>query len=117
MGGALAREGATAGMPRGKALLGEAGPAFAAQCGRAVLVGAAGATLILTTHYMEEAEELCDRIIMMSQGNVIADGSMASLGRKHKKLIAEQQKKTKPKKRGWTLDNLYVALTGSSLNE
>jgi ABC-2 type transport system ATP-binding protein len=76
-----------------------------------------GATLILTTHYMEEAEQLCDRIIMMSQGKIIADGSMAVLGRKHRKLIERQSKKRSAKTRAWTLDDLYVALTGISLND
>ncbi|MGR9106740.1 MAG: ATP-binding cassette domain-containing protein [Gammaproteobacteria bacterium] len=33
----------------------------------------AGLTLILTTHYMEEAERLCDRIILMDHGRVLAD--------------------------------------------
>ncbi len=36
-------------------------------------------TLILTTHYMEEAEYLCDRIIMMNKGSIIADGSLQNL--------------------------------------
>lgn len=36
-------------------------------------------TLILTTHYMEEAEYLCDRILIMNQGKFIAQGSLESL--------------------------------------
>ena len=36
-------------------------------------------TLILTTHYMEEAEYLCDRILIMNQGKFIAQGSLDSL--------------------------------------
>lgn len=36
-------------------------------------------SLILTTHYMEEAESLCDRIIIMDQGNFIAQGSLREL--------------------------------------
>ncbi|MDH5561487.1 MAG: ABC transporter ATP-binding protein [Deltaproteobacteria bacterium] len=39
----------------------------------------AGATLILTTHYMEEAEQLCDRILIMNQGKIIAEGSLEDL--------------------------------------
>ncbi|OGH01525.1 MAG: ABC transporter ATP-binding protein [Candidatus Lambdaproteobacteria bacterium RIFOXYD1_FULL_56_27] len=38
-----------------------------------------GTTLILTTHYMEEAETLCDRILFMDQGKVLADGSLSEL--------------------------------------
>ena len=36
-------------------------------------------SMILTTHYMEEAEFLCDRIVIMDQGKFIADGSIAEL--------------------------------------
>jgi lipooligosaccharide transport system ATP-binding protein len=35
---------------------------------------AAGATLLLTTHYMDEAAQLCDRVAIMSAGRVIAEG-------------------------------------------
>jgi len=38
-----------------------------------------GTTMILTTHYMEEAEELCDRIVIMHKGEFIADGTMEDL--------------------------------------
>lgn len=37
------------------------------------------ATVILTTHYMEEAESLCDRIAIMKQGRIIALGTPAEL--------------------------------------
>jgi ABC-2 type transport system ATP-binding protein len=36
-------------------------------------------TLILTTHYMEEAETLCDRILFLDQGKIIAEGTLAEL--------------------------------------
>lgn len=38
-----------------------------------------GVTLIITTHYMDEAEQLCDRLIVMDQGKIMAEGSPASL--------------------------------------
>ncbi|MBC8259602.1 MAG: ABC transporter ATP-binding protein [SAR324 cluster bacterium] len=38
-----------------------------------------GSTLILTTHYMEEAEFLCERIVMMNQGEILAEGSLKQL--------------------------------------
>ena len=38
-----------------------------------------GTSLILTTHYMEEATQLCDRIIIMDQGRFLAEGSLATL--------------------------------------
>lgn len=39
----------------------------------------AGKTILLTTHYMEEAERLCDRVAIFDQGRVIAEGSPSSL--------------------------------------
>jgi ABC-2 type transport system ATP-binding protein len=42
-----------------------------------------GKTLILTTHYMEEAWELCDEIAIMDRGTIIAQGSPHGLLRKH----------------------------------
>jgi ABC-2 type transport system ATP-binding protein len=48
---------------------------------------AAGRTIVLTTHYMEEAEHLCGRVAIMDHGKVIAQGSprelIASLGVEH----------------------------------
>jgi lipooligosaccharide transport system ATP-binding protein len=38
-----------------------------------------GVTLVLTTHYMEEAEQLCDRLVIMDQGRIAAEGSPRSL--------------------------------------
>ena len=40
---------------------------------------ATGTTLILTTHYMEEAQYLCERILMMDQGKILAEGSLSYL--------------------------------------
>ena len=34
-----------------------------------------GRTILLTTHYIEEAEKLCDRVVMLRSGEVVADGS------------------------------------------
>jgi lipooligosaccharide transport system ATP-binding protein len=38
-----------------------------------------GLTLILTTHYMEEAAQLCDRLVMMNEGKILAGGTPVSL--------------------------------------
>ncbi len=38
-----------------------------------------GATLIITTHYMDEAEQLCDRLVVMDRGKIAAEGSPRSL--------------------------------------
>ncbi len=38
-----------------------------------------GRTIVLTTHYMDEAERLCDRVAIIDQGKIIAQGSPAEL--------------------------------------
>ncbi|GAA1238043.1 lipooligosaccharide transport system ATP-binding protein [Oryzihumus leptocrescens] len=38
-----------------------------------------GVTLVLTTHYMDEAEQLCDRLVVMDHGRIVAEGSPRSL--------------------------------------
>ena len=42
-----------------------------------------GATLIITTHYMDEAEQLCDRLVVVDKGRIMAEGTPASLIREH----------------------------------
>lgn len=42
-----------------------------------------GKTVLLTTHYMEEAELLCDQLVIMDKGKIIADGSPQDLLQKH----------------------------------
>jgi len=42
-----------------------------------------GVTLVITTHYMDEAEQLCDRLVVMDQGTIVAEGSPADLIRAH----------------------------------
>ncbi|MFP4294557.1 MAG: ATP-binding cassette domain-containing protein [Halothiobacillaceae bacterium] len=44
---------------------------------------ARGVTLILTTHYMEEAERLCDELVVMDQGRILEQGTPAELVRRH----------------------------------
>ncbi|WP_042418025.1 ABC transporter ATP-binding protein [Streptacidiphilus anmyonensis] len=38
-----------------------------------------GVTLLLTTHYMDEAEQLCDRLVVMDSGRIVAEGAPAEL--------------------------------------
>jgi lipooligosaccharide transport system ATP-binding protein len=38
-----------------------------------------GVTLVLTTHYMDEAEQLCDRLVVMDAGRIVAEGSPREL--------------------------------------
>ena len=42
-----------------------------------------GVTLLLTTHYMEEAERLCDRLVIMDEGKIVAEGRPSDLVRHH----------------------------------
>ncbi len=42
-----------------------------------------GVTLVLTTHYMDEAEQLCDRLVVMDHGEIVAEGSPAQLITEH----------------------------------
>ncbi|WP_372728481.1 ABC transporter ATP-binding protein [Nocardioides sp.] len=42
-----------------------------------------GVTLVLTTHYMDEAEQLCDRLVVMDKGVIVAEGSPLALVREH----------------------------------
>jgi lipooligosaccharide transport system ATP-binding protein len=42
-----------------------------------------GVTLVLTTHYMDEAEQLCDSLVIMDKARIVADGSPAALIARH----------------------------------
>jgi lipooligosaccharide transport system ATP-binding protein len=42
-----------------------------------------GVTLILTTHYMDEAEQLCDRLVVMDHGRIVAEGAPSALIAQH----------------------------------
>jgi len=42
-----------------------------------------GVTLVLTTHYMDEAEQLCDRLVVMDGGRIVAEGSPRGLIEHH----------------------------------
>ncbi|MEY3679597.1 MAG: hypothetical protein RL547_209 [Actinomycetota bacterium] len=42
-----------------------------------------GVTLVLTTHYMDEAEQLCDRLVVMDGGLIVAEGSPRELIERH----------------------------------
>ena len=43
----------------------------------------AGVTLVITTHYMDEAEQLCDRLVVMDKGLIVAEGSPRELIETH----------------------------------
>jgi len=42
-----------------------------------------GTTLVLTTHYMDEAEQLCDRLVVVDKGRIMAEGAPAALIREY----------------------------------
>jgi lipooligosaccharide transport system ATP-binding protein len=58
-------------------------------------------TLLITTHYMEEAEKLCDRVAIMDSGKIITIDSPSNLMRIH----------------GGNLEDVYLRLTGRSLKD
>ena len=68
-----------------------------------------GATIIYTTHYMEEVEELCDRIIILDNGQIIASGTVEEL----KKLAKTKTKVVE----GPTLNDVFLELTGKALRD
>lgn len=70
----------------------------------------AGKTVVLTTHYMEEAEELCDRIAIMDNAEIIALDTPDNLIDKH----APPPEARPP--RG-TLEDVFLALTGRELRD
>ena len=46
-------------------------------------VRAEGTTILLTTHYLEEAEQLCDRIAFIADGQIVAEGTSAALAEQY----------------------------------
>ncbi|HXY84048.1 MAG TPA: ABC transporter ATP-binding protein [Gaiellaceae bacterium] len=56
-----------------------------------------GVTLVLTTHYMDEAEQLCDRLVVMDKGAIVAEGSPLDLiGRYSTREVVELRFPTEP---------------------
>ncbi len=46
-------------------------------------INAEGTTILLTTHYLEEAEQLCERAAIINKGEIVAEGAMEELVSKH----------------------------------
>ncbi|MGP4099329.1 ABC transporter ATP-binding protein [Nonomuraea sp. KM90] len=59
-----------------------------------------GMTVFLTTHYLDEADALCDRLLIIDHGRIVAEGAPAEL-----------------KSGGRTLDDVFLDITGRSLRE
>ena len=61
-----------------------------------------GVTLLLTTHYMEEAERVCDRLVIMDEGRIVTEGPPAELLDRHGQA---------------TLEGVFLEITGHTLRE
>lgn len=72
-----------------------------------------GTTIIITTHYMDEAEFLCDRVAIMDAGSLIALDNPSRLIDQLLEKGFEKQKET----RGANLEDVFINLTGHALRE
>jgi ABC-2 type transport system ATP-binding protein len=72
-----------------------------------------GTTVIITTHYMDEAEQLCDRIAIMDEGKIIA---LASPDKMIDDLVAAGFEKPKPIKSA-NLEDVFISLTGREMRD
>jgi len=70
-----------------------------------------GKTVVLTTHYMDEAQTLCDRVAIIDQGRIVAIDEVAALRR----LVPPPPKP--PEEQLATLEDVFLALTGKTLGE
>ncbi len=69
-----------------------------------------GATIVYTTHYMEEVEIICDRVIILDKGKVLASGTTDEL----KAMIPFEEKVIVAKP---TLNDVFLELTGKELRD
>jgi ABC-2 type transport system ATP-binding protein len=76
-------------------------------------IRALGTTVIITTHYMDEAEYLCDRVAIMDAGRII---SLDHPDRLIDQLIASGFEKKKESK-GANLEDVFIQMTGRVLRE
>ena len=75
---------------------------------------AEGRTIVLTTHYMEEAERLCDRVAIVDHGKIIALGSPRDLV---ESVDVSNLPPPEPRKTSATLEDVFVSLTGRTLRD
>lgn len=72
-----------------------------------------GVTIVMTTHYMDEAEQLCDRLAIMDHGKVVKEGSPKQLIQD----LVESGFKRKQEVQQATLEDVFLHLTGRSIRE
>lgn len=72
-----------------------------------------GTTVVLTTHYMDEAEELCDRVAIVDAGKIISLNTPDNLIDNLIESGFERKKKVKEA----NLEDVFIALTGKELRE
>ena len=72
-----------------------------------------GRTILLTTHYMDEAEKLCDRVAIVDHGHIIALGSPHELI----ESVGATVPAPPPRASSATLEDVFVALTGRTLRD
>lgn len=72
-----------------------------------------GRTIILTTHYMEEAEELCDRVAIMDEGKILVIDTPDKLIQSLLKKGFRKKVKVKPA----NLEDVFIDLTGKKLRD
>jgi lipooligosaccharide transport system ATP-binding protein len=73
-----------------------------------------GVSILLTTHYMEEASRLCDRVIIIDQGRILVEGSPRELIDRY---VGDQVIESSSPLRGGTLEDVFLKLTGRDLRE
>lgn len=72
-----------------------------------------GVTLVLTTHYMEEAENLCDRLAIMDSGKIVKIGTPKKLIQELLATGFKRHVEVKPA----TLEDVFLHLTGKALRD
>jgi ABC-2 type transport system ATP-binding protein len=72
-----------------------------------------GTTIVLTTHYMEEAEVLCDRVAIMDEGKIISMDTPDNLKRALIKRGFKPHREVVPA----TLEDVFIDLTGKELRD
>jgi ABC-2 type transport system ATP-binding protein len=70
-----------------------------------------GRTIVLTTHYMDEAEQLCDRVAIMDHGHIIA------LGTPNELMAQVKMAPRPPREHAATLEDVFVSMTGRHLRD